>query len=244
MATDPKELRERAAKVLQADYFSVRRSSNVAISVADLLSNDIDPNGDALSFVGIATTDNRGTLECALAEAAYLTGLERNADVVCMTSYAPLFGHVDAWQWRPNLIWVDNLRICGTPSYYVQQLFSRNRGDLVLPVQVCGMEVSASGVEKLYASAARDEGTGDIIIKVVNSSAAPIETELRLDGVKHVAGPAQVIVLASDRLTDENSLDAPHRVFPVRSEIRVKGSQFSHTFPAQSLTVLRASVDL
>ncbi len=79
---------------------------------------------------------NRNNLECALAEAAYMTGLERNADVVTMSSYAPLMGHEEGWQWRPNLIWFDNLRSYGTPSYYVQQLFSRNRGDVVLPVWV------------------------------------------------------------------------------------------------------------
>ena len=67
-----------------------------------------------------------------------MTGLERNADVVLMSSYAPLFGHVDAWQWTPNLIWFDNLRSYGTPNYYVQKLFSVNRGSRVLPVQING----------------------------------------------------------------------------------------------------------
>ena len=68
-------------------------------------------------------------------EAAFMTGLERNADVVRMASYAPLFAHVDGWQWTPDLIWVDNLRVLRTPNYYVQQLFSRNRGDVVLPLR-------------------------------------------------------------------------------------------------------------
>jgi alpha-L-arabinofuranosidase len=190
----------------------------------------------------VLSTDNRSNLECALAEAAYLTGLERNADVVCMTSYAPLFGHVDAWQWRPNLIWVDNLRICGTPSYYVQQLFSRNRGEVVLPVQLRGMEVSALGIQNLNASAARDESAGDIIIKVVNSSVTSVETRISLNGVEHVAGSVHAIVLASDQITDENSLDNPRRVFPVSSEITVGAPRFSHTFPAQSFTVLRIPV--
>ena len=67
--------------------------------------------------------NNRNNLECALSEAAFMTGLERNADVVVMSSYAPLFAHVDAWQWTPDLIWCDNLNIYGTPSYYVQKMF-------------------------------------------------------------------------------------------------------------------------
>jgi alpha-L-arabinofuranosidase len=82
----------------------------------------------------ITSTKNRNNLETALAEAAFMTGMERNADVVRMASYAPLFAHVDGWQWTPDLIWVDNLRVLRTPNYYVQQLFSRNRGDVVLPV--------------------------------------------------------------------------------------------------------------
>ncbi|HPU55282.1 MAG TPA: alpha-L-arabinofuranosidase C-terminal domain-containing protein [Verrucomicrobiota bacterium] len=98
----------------------------------------------AAQSVAIASPKNRNTLECALAEAALMTGMERNADVVTMASYAPLFGHVDAWQWTPNLIWVDNLRVYGTPNYYVQQLFSLNRGDAVLPVEISGVPAKAS----------------------------------------------------------------------------------------------------
>ena len=98
----------------------------------------------AAQSVAIASPKNRNDLECALAEAAYMTGLERNAEVVRMASYAPLFANVDAWQWTPNLIWCDNLRVYGTPSYYVQQLFSRNRGDVVLPVDLTGVEVPAT----------------------------------------------------------------------------------------------------
>ena len=70
----------------------------------------------AAQSVAIVSPRNRNNLECALAEAAFMTGLERNADVVRMASYAPLFAHVEAWQWTPNLIWTDNLRVYGTPN--------------------------------------------------------------------------------------------------------------------------------
>lgn len=83
----------------------------------------------------IASPQNRNTIECALAEAVYMLGMERNADIVIMASYAPLFGHIDAWQWSPNLIWFDNIKVLPTPNYYVQQLFSLNRGDRVLKVK-------------------------------------------------------------------------------------------------------------
>ena len=84
----------------------------------------------------IVSVENQNNWECALSEAAFMTGMERNADVVRMASYAPLFGHVDGWQWTPNLIWADNLRSYGTPNYHVQALFAQNRGDLVLPVKL------------------------------------------------------------------------------------------------------------
>ncbi len=95
----------------------------------------------AAQSIAIVSPDNKNDLECALAEAAYMTGLERNAAVVRMASYAPLFGHVEGWQWTPNLIWADNLRAYGTANYYVQQLFSVNRGDTVLPAKVEGVEM-------------------------------------------------------------------------------------------------------
>lgn len=105
--------------------------------------DDYDRNGPkvfmgeyAAQSIDICSPDNRNDLRCALAEAAFMTGLERNSDVVVMSSYAPLFGHEEAWQWRPNLIWFDNLNSYATPNYYVQQLFSRNQGSVVLPVEL------------------------------------------------------------------------------------------------------------
>ena len=88
----------------------------------------------AAQSVAVVSPVNRSTLECALSEAAFMTGLERNAEVVRMASYAPLYANVDAWQWTPDLIWADSLRVLRTPSYYVQSLFARNRGDRVLPI--------------------------------------------------------------------------------------------------------------
>jgi alpha-L-arabinofuranosidase len=99
-----------------------------------------DRNGPKVFFgeyaaqsVAIVSPRNKNNLECALAEAAYMTGMERNADVVRMASYAPLFSNADAWQWTPDLIWADSLRVARTPNYYVQQLYTHHRGDVVLP---------------------------------------------------------------------------------------------------------------
>src|SRR5690606_2312106 len=74
----------------------------------------------AAQSVAIASPENKNNWECALSEAAFMTGLERNADIVYLSSYAPLLAHVDGWQWTPDLIWFDNLKSFGTPNYYVQ----------------------------------------------------------------------------------------------------------------------------
>jgi alpha-L-arabinofuranosidase len=113
----------------------------------------------AAQSVAIVSPNNRNNLECALAEAAYMTGLERNADVVRMASYAPLFANEEAWQWTPDLIWANSLHVYGTPNYYVQRLFMKNRGDVVLPVS-CDAEdqkTSPAGGIGLGASEASAE---------------------------------------------------------------------------------------
>ena len=98
------------------------------------------------------------TLGAALAEAVFMTGFERNADLVEMSAYAPLLAHIDAWQWTPNLIWFDNLRSFGTPSYYAQQMFGANRGNHVLPITINGS--TTNGAEGIYASAASGTAPG------------------------------------------------------------------------------------
>jgi alpha-L-arabinofuranosidase len=191
----------------------------------------------AAQSVAIASPDNRNTLECALAEAAFITGLERNSDVVTMSSYAPLFGHEEAWQWRPDLIWFDNLESYATPNYYVQQLFSLNRGDEVLPTAIeDGGAPAAPALPRLYATASGYDD-GDITIKVVNSADEAIETTVRLTGLdgEHAAGAT----VLSGELQDENSIAEPAKVKPVTMELDEVGGEFTHTFPAHSLTVLR-----
>jgi alpha-L-arabinofuranosidase len=375
--------------------------------------DDYDRNGSrvmvgeycAHSRPGLVDPGNRNNLETALSEAAFLTGLERNADLVVMSSACALFAHVDAWQWKPDLIWFDNLRVYGTPNYYVQQLFSRNRGDVVLPVElqvrdaspspkggaigvgtwatqaefkdlkvVCdgqtlfscdfaqgtnGWELPGEGdwkteegvlrqnsaaglarafvagkfwtdctyslkarklggaegflipfnvrdenakswwnlggwgntrhtiemngvvtqvpgsietgrwhdirielqgtqvncyldgrlvqsaqlpvphVQPLYASATRDNSTGEIILKVVNTLPEALTTEVRLGGVARVTDQATAMVLTSGKGEDENSLDDPKKVLPREATLRVSGPKFEHTFPAKSFTVLK-----
>ncbi len=196
----------------------------------------------AAQSVGIVSTKNQNNLECALSEAAYLTGLERNADVVRMASYAPLFANTEAWQWKPDLIWVDSLNAYATPNYYVQQLFSRNRGSVVLPLELGGVDPLPSGLQNLYASAVHDDATGENIIKVVNPDVAAQNTQIVLDGVQNVAPTATEIVLAGNP-EDVNSMLQPEKISPVQSQLENVGAKFSCVFAPHSVTVLRIKAD-
>jgi alpha-L-arabinofuranosidase len=193
----------------------------------------------AAQSVGVVSTKNKNNLECALAEAAYMTGLERNADVVRMASYAPLFANDQAWQWTPDLIWVNSLNVCRTPNYYVQQLFTCNRGDEVLPTQVDGVETSDAGVQGIYASAVRDDESGETIVKVINPDSVAKSVELKLNGLAQVQAAAKAVVLAGSGPDDLNVLGEPSRIAPMESNISNATADFTHTFPAYSMTVLR-----
>ena len=190
----------------------------------------------AAQSVAVASPENRNTWGTALAEAAFMTGLERNADVVRMASYAPLFAHVDAWQWTPDLIWYDNLRSYGTPNYYVQKLFSTNLGSRILPVTIGGSAQNAQN--GIYASASLGEKTGEVILKAVNSSnkAWPVRVSL---GNTPPKGTARVVALAAGDLKAENSLDKPKSVAPVERNIPISAGGIEMTLQPYSLTVLR-----
>jgi len=197
----------------------------------------------AAQSVATLSTKNRNNLETAIAEAAYLTGLERNADVVRMASYAPLFAHVDAWQWTPDLIWVNNLAVLPTANYYVQQLFSRNRGDKVLPTDIKDEGSQTSGItgqaSQLFASATRENASGEVILKVVNAANSAAKAEIKLKTTTAVAGRATIIVLTGASGAAMNSFDQPRNVAPVESIVQDASNAFRHTFPANSMTVMR-----
>ncbi len=358
-------------------------------------------------FVGeYAVTQNagKGNLRAAIGEAAFMTGMERNSDVVIMASYAPLLVNLNHRAWNPDMINFDSARWYGIPSYYVQQMFSANRGDVTLPVSVTadmptnqpvpgcigvgtwntaaefkdiqvtapdgkvlftsdfsanadgwkelgdgswkvangalqqtaqkefvralagdrewtdysltlkarkisgsegflilfhitddedriwwnlgGWNNTRHGIEMggtvsdtpgsietgrwydikvevlgqsvtcyldgkrihhfnrptpkaLFASASRDQKSGDVIVKIVNASAAELETELHLNGIKTPATTAQATILTSTKGTDENSLENPTKVSPHSESMEVTGSTLTHKFPGNSLTVLR-----
>jgi alpha-L-arabinofuranosidase len=193
----------------------------------------------AAQSVATVSTKNRNTLGCALAEAAYLTGLERNADVVRMASYAPLFANTEAWQWTPDLIWVDSLHVVRTPSYHVQSLYARNRGDRILPVSVAG--TAPGEQQRIFASAVLDEGSREVIVKLVNATAGDSAVTVDLGGVGAVRGGTLTVLGAPD-LSAENTVADPDRVAPKQSAFTPAGPKFDLVLPANSFSVLRMAV--
>lgn len=156
----------------------------------------------------------------ALSEAAFMTGLERNADVVHLATYAPLFAHVDAWQWNPDLIWFDNLRMMRTPNYYVQQMYGMNSGTDVLSLKMDGKAVA--GQDSLYATAALNAPTGEIILKLVNAGSKPADVRIDFNGLKkrQLAGGV-CTYLQNDSWRTVNTLEQEvlvPRVRPVSAE--------------------------
>jgi len=220
-------------------------------------------------FVGEWATNSprggpTGHMAFALGDAAWLTGLERNADVVVMNCYAPLFCNVNpgGMQWSINLIGYDALGSFGSPAYFVQKMFSNNRGDVVLPArldplpmltaeQIPQAPVAPGGrggtpgsggptgpFDAVYATASRKNSTGDIILKLVNVQASPQPIKIDLQGVRTIAKEAKGEVLAAE-LAAMNSVAEPTKAAPKPITIHNAGASFTHELPAYSVTVLR-----
>ncbi len=202
--------------------------NGVKIFAGEYASHTTRPNGPGKS-----------TWEAALSEAAFMTGLERNADVVEMASYAPLFGHVDGWQWSPDLIWVDNLKVYGTPSYQVQKLYATNNGTSIIPIKREGEPVA--GRDSLYASAVYDDLSQQLVLKVVNYNSKPIKVSLDIVSRKKLLATAQKITLANADLNVSNSLEEPLIISPKEDTVTYKGKKLVETFEPYSFTLIKMS---
>ncbi|WP_348812757.1 alpha-L-arabinofuranosidase C-terminal domain-containing protein [Flavobacterium maritimum] len=190
----------------------------------------------AAQSVAIASPDNRNNWECAFSEAAFMTGLERNAEVVNLTSYAPLMAHEEAWQWTPDLLWFNNLEAYGSANYYVQKLFATNRGTDLINITKDGKAVT--GQNNLYASAVKDVNTKEVIVKLVNTAATAQEVSVDLKGSK-LQPKGTLTTLTSPNLQDENSFANPKKISPTESEYKLKSDKATMILPAYSVTVLK-----
>jgi alpha-L-arabinofuranosidase len=178
----------------------------------------------------------RTTLRSALAEAAHLTSLERNGDVVVMASYAPLLAKRGHTHWNPDLIYFSNTEIVPTISYYVQQLFSLNNGDRCLTTTVN----DPANARDFAVSSVRNSTTGDVILKLVNGAVAPKPLRVEMRGAERFASNAMKTVLAGDDPMAVNDFARPQTVLPQTSTLAI-GPAFDYEAPANSLTVIRIS---
>ncbi len=176
----------------------------------------------------------------SLMEAAFMTGLERNADVVHMATYAPLFAHVKGWQWRPDLIWFDNLNVVRTASYYVQQLYGTYKGTNVLPLTMEKRAVSGQeGQNGLFASAVYDKTRNAVIVKVANTSDQPQPLSMKFEGMKknQTFTGGRCIKLTSTEMDIENTIEQPHQIVPQESALEVTGQTLETEMEPYSFAV-------
>ena len=166
----------------------------------------------------------------ALLEAAFMTGLERNADIVHMATYAPLFAHVEGWQWRPDMIWFDNLNSVRTVSYYVQQLYGHHKGTNVLSLMMNKKPVTgAEGQNGLFASAVYDKNKNEIIVKVANTSDRAQPLSLKFEGLKKqdVLSGGCCIKLRSADPDKDNTIEQPSAIQPQETSVSIDSQVLS-----------------
>ena len=221
------------------------------------LYDSADRNGPKI-FVGEwATREGWPTtnMHAALGDAAFLTGLERNSDLVIMACYAPLFVNVDSggMQWKSDLIGYNTLSSYGSPSYYVQKLFSEYLGDEVIPVAARDLPTqvkkpnardSARGVAPktipaMFVSATRDSHNGMIYLKVVNASGVAQDVQLELAGKEKILPDGSALTIGADDPDATNTITEPQKIVPVTAAVKGVGKRFRYRFPAYSVTVLR-----
>jgi len=234
------ELKAMNVEIIDEHYY---RNPEWFLENADRYDN-YDRNGPkifageyAAQSVAIASPENKNNWECALSEAAFMTGLERNAEVVHLTSYAPLMAHAEGWQWTPDLIWFNNLASYGTANYYVQKLYANNPGTHLVPLKSNG--AALTGQKGLYASATIDVNANELILKVVNSSNNVKALDLELpDGTK-IGNKVEMHVLANPDLDTVNSFETPEAISPEIKEVEINGKVTDLAIQPQSLSIIR-----
>ena len=182
--------------------------------------------------------------ETSLYEAAHMTGIERNADIVHMATYAPLFAHVEGWQWRPDAIWYDNLRSFKSVSYYVQQMFAMNKGTNVLQLTMNKKPVAGQdGQDGLFASAVFEKSTNEVIVKVVNTSKQAQPVSIQLTGMKGERTAETITLSHNGSMDDENTLDQPEKITPKTGSLKLdagkKATLLLDDVPAMSFRIYK-----
>lgn len=207
--------------------------------------DNTDRNGPKI-FVGEwATLEGSPTPDfgAALGDAAAMTAMERNSDIVIMASYAPLFVNVNpgAMQWAPNLIGYNALESYGSPSYYAQVIFGTYYGDEIPQTDETGpaLNQDPNPVPKFFYSVTRQSQTGELFVKLVNASSTAQPVSIALDGATRVDRIANIVTLSAKTLAATNSIDHPRNILPVESRFERAAATFTYTVPPFSIQVLR-----
>ncbi|MGA2406884.1 MAG: alpha-L-arabinofuranosidase C-terminal domain-containing protein [Bacteroidales bacterium] len=175
-----------------------------------------------------------------ICDAAYLTGLERNADVIKMTCYAPKFVNVNpgGMQWTSDLMGYNGLNCYGSPSFYVQAMFSKNIGNKLVSSSITNVPIGKeNGFEEIFYSVTKESTTGKLYLKVVNVSGEPKLLQVAIDGMKKIASTANITRLSAAKLTETNSIDKPEKIIPVFFVEKGFGNKFVYNLPAYSVNV-------
>ncbi|MFP5275569.1 MAG: alpha-L-arabinofuranosidase C-terminal domain-containing protein [Acidobacteriota bacterium] len=198
--------------------------------------DDYPRNGPKI-FVGEwATLEGSPTpdVQAALADAAWLTGLERNSDLVIMASYAPLFVNVTpgAMQWAPDLIGYNALTSYGSPSYWMQVMFATNLGTQIVPAKL------ENGGPRIYVSATRDPQKRKLYLKIVNANSTAAPLAIDLQGAGKVGAQAVLTTLSGKTPNATNSIESPREIVPVKKAVTLSGAKFTETFAPYSVNAL------
>lgn len=174
----------------------------------------------------------------ALGDAAWMTGMERNSDLIVMASYAPLLVNVNpgGMQWESDLIGYDALNSYGSPSYYAQVMFGSHIGTEVVDSKLDG------GGPRLFYSVTHDAAKGVLFLKLVNGSSTPQPLEIKLVGATQVKPTSTLVSLSAHTTEETNSISDPARIVPVQSTINNASADFHHVVPAYSIQVLAVAL--
>jgi alpha-N-arabinofuranosidase len=212
--------------------------------------------GEWATREGAPTTN----LNAAIGDAAWMTGMERNSDLVERSCYAPMFVNVNtatstapkAWQWDSDMIGYNTLTSFGSPSYYVQKMFNIYLGDKIVPLTASNLPQqtrpatkrdSAAGVTPkpipgLFFSATKNSKTGTIYIKVVNATGSQQPLNIDLKGVAKVLPEGTLVVVKGEKPEDTNTITEPKKIIPVTAKIKNIGKTFNRMFDPYSVNIL------
>ncbi len=229
-----------AMKELKADLVDEHFYRNIEWFKNEMNRYDeYDRNGPKV-FAGEYACHDRGKkynhAGASIYEAAFMTNLEKNADVVHMATYAPLFAHVEGWQWRPDAIWFDNLRSAKTVSYYVQALYCQNKGTNVLNTTIANP--TPKGEDGIFASAVFDKNKNEYIVKVINTTESSKSVKIQLNGLKTISSVNAITLDCSD-YEMENTVDNPNAIVPQETTLKAEGNTLNVSVAGKNFVVYK-----